>query len=158
MKDFILIGSIAWLAYYLGSKGTLKKIMKPDNNNIVPNNVAKPKLKEPNTDTTKKYVVVNKDSGTQLYAETGATVLPEYGNGRKPLAKVSNRTYLGMVTGKHQNNMIQVSAKINTVNSIFWVHQNEVVLLNKKQYDISKQNADIIDKTDETKLKLLQNS
>lgn len=152
MKDFILLGSIAWLFYYLGSNKPLKKLMTPK----------KPfsdgKTPPTKTDESKKFVVVNNANGTILFNDTEANELPEYGNGRKPIVKVENRTFLGIVTGIFKNNMVQVATKINTQTQNFWVHVKDVVLLTEKQYNISKNNADIIDKTTDVKIKLLQNA
>ncbi len=154
MENIAFILSLGWLAYYLSKDKNVKTLMQNDK-------VTKPTDTTNNTvfiQQTKKYVVVNNSAGATLFNGTGTTILPEYGNGRNPITKVNNHTYLGMLTGREQNGMIEVNTKINTANAVFWVHKADVVLLTKNQYEIAKADNNILDKKHETKLKLLQNS
>ncbi len=154
MKNIAFILSLGWLAYFVSKGNSIKKLMQP-NKTEVPKQPNKPTAK---VEQTKKHVVVINKNGTTLFAGTGADKLPEYGNGRNPITKVSNHTYLGLLTGREQNEMVEICTKINTANILFWVHKTDVVFLTKRQYEIARADKNILDKKDETKLKLLQNS
>ena len=95
-----------------------------------------PVVSKPGAGGAANYAFVNSWNGEGIYAATSPIYSAMTGNGRNHITQLKDKCFVGLWTGKRQNDMLEMWMKTSAGSEFnYWIAADEVRLLTRAGYD-----------------------